>query len=294
MTDHDTLNYQRIETAIHFITENLNMQPSLDEIAASVHLSPFHFQRLFKEWAGVSPKKFMQFLSLSYAKERLRNNDSVLKTTYDTGLSSPSRLHDLFIGIEGMTPGEYKHGGSGLHINYSFSPSPFGQLIVASTPKGVCHLHFDNDNERAFSVLRARFPNASYREVRDDYQHAAVSIFDSDWRQLDTIKLHLAGTPFQHKVWESLLKIPTGALRTYSDIAQDIGNNKASRAVGSAVGKNPVAFLIPCHRVIQKSGHIGNYMWGSTKKRAIIGWEGALPPLYNELGRVEQSLKPGN
>lgn len=267
--------YTRIEKAIAYIRENFKDQPSLEEIASVVHLSPFHFQRLFTEWAGVSPKKFMQYISLDHAKMLLEKHMTLMDTAYETGLSGPSRLHDLFVSIEGMTPGDYKNGGENLTINYCFAETPFGEVIVASTQKGVCHMHFETDEKKALDDLCARFPNASYHQVTDRYQQEALFIFQEDWRQLDKIKLHLAGTPFQIKVWESLLKIPMGSLTTYGEIANDIGNPKSSRAVGNAVGSNPIAYLIPCHRVIQSSGKIGGYMWGTDKKAAIIGWESA-------------------
>jgi AraC family transcriptional regulator of adaptative response/methylated-DNA-[protein]-cysteine methyltransferase len=276
MIDQQHINYQRIEKAIAYIKDNFKDQPSLDEIAAAVHLSPFHFQRLFTEWAGVSPKKFIQYLSLEYAKGLLMNSGStLLGTAYETGLSGTSRLHDLFINIEGMTPGEFKNGGEGLVINYCFAESPFGKMIVASTSKGVCHMFFEDDEAQALVDLEKRFPNASYHQITDRFQQDALFIFQNDWKQLNQIKLHLAGSPFQIKVWESLLKIPLGGLNTYGDIAKSIEQPKAARAVGSAIGSNPVAFLIPCHRVIQSSGNIGGYMWGPTRKSAIIGWEAA-------------------
>jgi len=273
MISQKQLDYERIEKAIHFINENFQAQPSLNEIAKAVHVSPYHFQRMFRNWAGVSPKKFMQFISLNYAKGLLQDRLTLLDVAYEIGLSGTSRLHDLFVSIEGMTPGEFKNGGANLKINYSLADSPFGQVIVASTPKGLCHLHFEKDKGMAFETLRSRFPNAVFEKQIDKFQKDTVSIFQEDWNKLDQIKLHLAGTQFQLKVWESLLKIPVGALSTYSDVAKNIGNPKASRAVGSAIGKNPIAYLIPCHRVIQNSGKPGGYMWGADKKTAIIGWE---------------------
>ena len=274
-TNQKQIDYTRIEKAIGFINDNFKDQPSLEDIAKAVHVSPYHFQRMFNEWAGVSPKKFMQYISLGYAKDLLKNRMTVMDAAYETGLSGTSRLHDLFVGIEGMTPGEFKNGGANLTINYSLTDSPFGKIIVASTPKGICHMHFEEDEAKALALLQSRFPHAVYRQTSDKFQQDALFIFREDWKQLDKIKLHLAGTPFQIKVWESLLNIPMGALSTYGDIAKDIGHPKAARAVGTAIGRNPVAFLIPCHRVIQSSGKIGGYMWGSEKKTAIIGWEGA-------------------
>lgn len=267
--------YQRIEKAIHFLKEHFKEQPDLDEVAKQVHVSPFHFQRMFKDWAGVTPKKFLQYISVEHAKGLLKQNLSLSDVSFETGLSGTGRLHDLFINIEGMTPGEYKNGGEDLQINYSFAESPFGNIIVASTAKGICHLAFADDERKALGELKALFPHAGYHQVVDTIQQNALFIFTQDWKNLDKIKLHLKGTAFQLKVWEALLKVPLGHLITYADIAAAIGNDKASRAVGSAVGDNPVAFLIPCHRVIRSTGVIGQYHWGSNRKTAMIGWESA-------------------
>lgn len=275
----ETLNqidYQRIEKAIDYLKLNFKQQPALEDVAAHVHLSPFHFQRMFKEWAGVTPKKFLQYLSIEYAKGILKDKQSTLfDAAYETGLSGTSRLHDLFIKIEGMTPGEFKNGGEQLQINYSYAESPFGPLIVASTTKGICYMAFANDADSAFNDLKTLFPNARYQQVLDMLQQNALYIFSQDWNRLNEVKLHLKGTDFQLKVWETLLKIPQGSLSTYSAIAQAINSPGASRAVGSAVGDNPVAFLIPCHRVIKATGDLGQYHWGSQRKTAIIGWEAA-------------------
>ncbi|HAY45514.1 MAG TPA: cysteine methyltransferase [Gammaproteobacteria bacterium] len=278
MSDKENTNYLRISQAIDYIQLHFKDQPSLDELSAAIGMSPFHFQRLFTEWAGVSPKKFMQYLSISYAKQLLKNEHStLLGTAYKTGLSGTSRLHDLFINIEGMTPGEFKNGGEALAINYCFADSPFGKIMVASTEKGVCKLFFEADENQALSHLMQCFPNAQYRQMVDKFQQDALFIFQNDWKQLDQIKLHLKGTEFQLKVWEALLTIPMGQLTTYGSVAQHIDKPKASRAVGTAIGSNPVAFLIPCHRVIQTSGKLGGYMWGTTRKSAIIGWEASRP-----------------
>lgn len=266
--------YERIKKAIEYIQVNFQQQPDLDALAKEVYLSPFHFQRLFKDWAGVSPKKFLQFISLQHAKKLLRQH-TVSDTAYETGLSGSSRLHDLFINIEGMTPGEYKNGGEQLRINYSFAESPFGNIIVASTAKGICHLAFADDEKEALQQLQSQFPKAEFRQVVDTIQQNALFIFTQDWKNLSKIKLHLKGTPFQIKVWEALLKIPMGDVSTYSSLASGIGNPNASRAVGTAIGDNPVAFLIPCHRVIRSTGEFGNYHWGSTRKTAMLGWEAA-------------------
>lgn len=270
----DQTNYQRIAVAIEYLKANFKQQPSLDEVANVVGLSPSHFQRLFSEWAGVSPKKFIQYLSLDYAKQILKNSElSLLDAAYETGLSGSGRLHDLFINIEAMTPGEYKNDGKGLSINYSFTETPFGKVIIASTIKGICHLAFEDDESEALLDLKSRLPMATYIETSDAHQQSALNVFNNDGDNLNKIKLHIKGTEFQLKVWESLLKLPTSSLSTYGSIADNINRPKASRAVGTAIGKNPTAFLIPCHRVIQKSGNLGGYMWGETRKSAIIAWE---------------------
>lgn len=276
MTTQESINYHRIAEAIDYLKDNFRDQPNLDEIAERIHLSPFHFQRLFTDWAGVSPKKFLQYLSVEYAKSILKEKQATLSdAAYETGLSGTSRLHDLFINIEGMTPGEYKNGGENLAINYSYAESPFGNILVASTPKGICHMAFADDEQQALQELQQNFANAQFRQVVDIIQQNALYIFTQDWKKINQVKLHLKGTDFQIKVWDTLLKIPMGRLATYGSIAEEINNPKASRAVGSAIGDNPVAFLIPCHRVIQSTGTIGQYHWGSTRKTMMIGWEAA-------------------
>ncbi len=287
----NNLNYDRIATAINYIKENFKKQPTLDEIAEKVHLSSFHFQRIFTEWAGVSPKKFLQYISIEYAKNILKEPKSTLfDVAHETGLSGTGRLHDLFINIEGMTPNEFKNGGENLQINYNFYESPFGEILVASTTKGICYMAFvdkqENSQKNAFKSLQKNFSKANFNEIKDIFQENALAFFEQDFNTnlnanvdnkiiIPKIKLHLKGTDFQLKVWEMLLKIPLGELSTYGNIAEKIKNPKATRAVGTAIGKNPVAFLIPCHRVIQASGMIGGYMWGITRKTAIIGWEAA-------------------
>lgn len=276
MNSQQALNYNRIAEAIEYIRCNFQSQPDLDEVAAKVHLSPFHFQRLFKDWAGVSPKKFLQYTSVSYAKNMLRQQKAtVFDAAYDTGLSGTGRLHDLFVKIEGMTPGEYKNGGENLSVNYSYAETPFGNIIVASTHRGICYMAFAEEETAAFQLLLAQFPRATFRQITDIIQQHALYIFTQDWKKLDQIKLHVKGTDFQLKVWETLLQIPEGQLTTYGTIAEKIQKPQASRAVGTAIGNNPVAFLIPCHRVIQSTGTLGGYMWGIDRKTAIIGWEAA-------------------
>jgi AraC family transcriptional regulator of adaptative response/methylated-DNA-[protein]-cysteine methyltransferase len=264
--------YQRIEQAIRFIRENFQDQPDLDEIARQVHLSPFHFQRLFKDWAGVSPKKFLQFTSIEYAKQLLQEQKTLTTVSFETGLSGTSRLHDLFVQIEGMTPGEYQQGGKNLHIYYSYAETVFGNILIASTEKGICHLSFMQEAPDLIDLTN-RFPAATLEQKTDLHQQQALKMFREDWSDLDKIKLHLKGTPFQIKVWNALLQIPMGSLTSYLNIAHEIGDPKASRAVGTAIGNNPIAYIIPCHRVITSSANLGGYHWGIDRKSALIGWE---------------------
>ncbi|HMW38596.1 MAG: methylated-DNA--[protein]-cysteine S-methyltransferase [Saprospiraceae bacterium] len=274
MRQKESIQYDQIAQAIGYIRSRFREQPSLEEMALHVHMSPFHFQRVFTEWAGVSPKKFVQYLSVEYAKMILKNSKSTLfDVAYETGLSGTGRLHDLFVNIEGMTPGEYKNGGANLRINYGFVQSPFGKILVASTDKGICHMTFADDEDAELNLLKSNFPSAEFHNLHDTHQRNARQIFNQDWQQLQAIRLHLKATPFQLKVWDALLKIPAGALATYGQIAANIQQPTASRAVGTAIGLNPVAFLIPCHRVIRAEGILGGYHWGLDRKAAILGWE---------------------
>ncbi|WP_018630253.1 methylated-DNA--[protein]-cysteine S-methyltransferase [Niabella aurantiaca] len=283
MNVQNEINFNRVANAIEYIRSHFKDQPGLEEIARAAHTSPYHFQRIFSDWAGTSPKKFLQYISLEHAKQVLRTNQaSVADAAFDTGLSGTGRLHDLFVHIEGMTPAEYKNGGSSLDIHYSFAESPFGNLIVASTARGICYMAFHEEEPAALQGLKQQFPNARFTQKTDLLQQNALFIFQNSQAQLHEIKLHLKGTDFQLKVWESLLKIPMGQLTTYGTLAARIGQPNAARAVGSAIGSNPVAYLIPCHRVIQSTGHTGGYMWGPARKMAIIGWEQARTEMSNQ------------
>lgn len=267
--------YKRMERAIQYLEENYHRRPDLKEIAESVHLSEFHFQRIFTRWAGVSPKKFMQFLTLDYVKKLLEESKSVLDATYEAGLSSPGRLHDLFVNIEAVTPGEFKQKGAGLTINYGIHPSPFGECLLAVTERGICGLSFiENENsKKALQYLRANWPNARIVENRKVTAPFVEKIFGGSKQNGTPLKLFLNGTNFQIKVWEALLKIPAGCVASYEEIAARIGKPTASRAVGSAVANNSIAYLIPCHRVIKKIGAFGNYRWGAPRKKAMLIWE---------------------
>lgn len=276
MMNQEEINYQRIAEAIEYIKQNYKQQPSLDEISEKVNLSPFHFQKIFTDWAGVSPKKFLQFISINHAKQLLKRKENTLfNIAFETGLSGTSRLHDLFVSIEGMTPGEYKNGGENLKIDFDFYASPFGEVLIAATNKGICFMAFADDRASEINNLKLHFSNAELRQQEHDYHKQAGLIFSKNLEEKNRLKLHLKGTAFQLKVWEALLKIPSGNLSTYGTIAQKIESPKASRAVGTAIGSNPIAFLIPCHRVIQSTGEFGGYRWGPIRKTAIIGWEAA-------------------
>jgi AraC family transcriptional regulator of adaptative response/methylated-DNA-[protein]-cysteine methyltransferase len=264
--------YLRIERAIRYLEENMTDQPDLEQLADQVHLSPFHFQRLFSRWAGISPKRFLQFLTVEHAKEQLRRQRSVLDVAYDTGLSSPSRLYDAFITVEAVTPGEYKNRGAGLIIRYGVHTSPFGQCFLATTERGICWLSFVAEGEEAdaISELGKRWEGAVLEEDPAATGPFIRRIFE---KKGTPIRLFLKGTNFQIKVWEALLRIPPGHITTYEDVARRIGRDTAARAVGNAVAANPVAYLIPCHRVIRKVGIFGNYQFGSVRKKMMIGRE---------------------
>ena len=270
--------YQRVERAILFIEKNFRRQPELEEIAASIHLSEHHFQRLFSRWVGISPKRFLQFLTKEYAKKLLEKSGNLLEVTYEAGLSSPGRLHELFVTCEAMTPGEYKSEGEGLAIQYGFHPSPFGDCLLAITSRGICGLYFVKNGDRGevLALLKKKWQRAKLQQAPEETQHYADKIFFEEWQSASQpLHLFVKGTNFQIKVWEALLKIPMGQIVSYEDIAHYLGVSKASRAVGNAVASNPISFIIPCHRVVRKAGETGNYLGGPARKKAILGWEAA-------------------
>lgn len=272
----EALDFRRIESAITFLQSNYTRQPELHEVARKVHLSEFHFQRLFTRWAGISPKRFLQYLTLEHAKQVLKESRSLLDATFDAGLSSPGRLHDLFVTVEAMTPGEFKAGGEGLTITYGLHATPFGECLLGATSRGVCALFFvqGNDRKEVRNELRSRWPKADLVESPKTTRVYVDRIFaHQSAGRLAPLPLVLTGTNFQIKVWEALLRIPPGHVLSYEDVAHHIGKPKASRAVGSAVAKNPISYVIPCHRVIQSVGVTGNYRWGPARKKAMLGWE---------------------
>jgi AraC family transcriptional regulator of adaptative response/methylated-DNA-[protein]-cysteine methyltransferase len=268
------VDYKRIERAIHYIGEHQNGQPSLEEIATHINMSPFHFQRLFTRWAGISPKKFLQFLTLQYAKEQIREDLSLSEIAYEAGLSGTSRLHDLFINMEGMTPGQYKKSGKGITIHYGFHQGPFGEYILALTSEErICALEFTDDEEGAVKALHEQWSESKLKHDSSFTTSLAKQLFSCELKA--PLRLLVKGTPFQLKVWEALLKIPFGELVSYQAVSEYVNNPRGLQATGSAIGKNPVAFLIPCHRVVRKTGEINGYRWGLNRKSALIGWEAA-------------------
>ena len=276
--DRNSADYHRIERAIRFLDESAPVRPNLDQVAKHVGMSSFHFQRLFTRWAGISPKRFSQVLALEYAKDKLRGSRNMIDATYDAGLSSGGRLHDLFVTLDAVTPGEYRENGAGLLISAGFHDSPFGEALIATTDRGVAGLSFHDGNRKAaLRDLAGRWPNARIEERPRLTAPIANRIFTAleirDPEGLVPLGLLVRGTNFQVKVWRALLQIPVGSVATYEDIATAIGAPSAVRAVGTAIGRNPVAFLIPCHRVIRTTGALGGYRWGLPRKRAMLAWE---------------------
>ncbi len=264
--------YETIAKAISFLDEHFTDQPTLKEIADYVGLSEFHFQRLFKRWAGITPKRFVQYLTAQYAGELLRQNNSVLNTSMDVGLSSTSRLHELFVNVHAMTPKEYRNFGENLTIRYGWHDTPFGYCLIGLTNRGVCWMSFSEDTSNA-QVLHREWPLANLVKSNSDTSGIIESVFYENTADNKAISIVLKGTNLQIRVWEALLKIPFGEVVSYSDIAQNIQCPNAVRAVASAIGRNPIAYIVPCHRVIRLSGALGGYEWGLTRKKAMLAWE---------------------
>jgi AraC family transcriptional regulator, regulatory protein of adaptative response / methylated-DNA-[protein]-cysteine methyltransferase len=267
--------YERVAEAIHFLEIHFRSQPELKEVADHIGFSEYHFQRLFTRWVGISPKRFLQFLTKEFAMQRLRESESLLSVTYESGLSSPGRLHDLLVTCEAVTPGEYKRLGEGITIFYGFHPSPFGEVLLAATSRGVCDLMFveSRSREEVLVQLRLRWPRAELYESSQQTAPLVQQVFSLEINPEISLPVFLKGTNFQLKVWEALMRIPTGAVISYEDLAVSIGMPGAARAVGNAVGRNPIPVLIPCHRVIHADGSFGNYHYGAVRKKALLGWE---------------------
>ena len=267
--------YARIEQTIRYLETNFRAQPSLAEVAAQAHLSEYHFQRLFRRWAGISPKRFLQALTAEFARDLLRESRTVLEVSDAAGLSSAGRLHDLLVTLHAVTPGEIQKQGANLQIQYGFHPSPFGEFVLAKTARGICAIEFVASAGRAATIatIRAHWPAAQWRFQPHATQVLAAKIFSTQRQAPARFELLVQGSNFQVKVWQALLRIPCGTLVAYEDLAARIDAPVATRAVASAVARNPVAVLIPCHRVIRKTGAFGEYRWGGTRKKALLGWE---------------------
>lgn len=268
--------YEKIEKAIYYINENITSQPSLDEIAEAVYLSPFHFQRLFREWAGITPKRFLQFLTVNHAKQLLENS-SVLDVSIEMGLSSQSRLYEHFTTLEGMSPGEFKSSGNRMNIEYGLSYSRFGYVFIAMTERGICRLSFIDKQgyPSAIDSLQGAWPDATLSENISVIEALSQKIFNGTAASQEKFHLLVKGSNFQIKVWESLLQIPSGAAFSYQQVANSISKPTATRAVANAIANNPIGYLIPCHRVIRKTGVINGYRWGGERKQAMLAWESA-------------------
>jgi len=271
----DIVNFHRIEKAIGFLSENFTHQPDLNEIAAKVHVSPFHFQRIFLDWVGISPKKFLQYLTLDYLRNKIQETENLIEAAEMAGLSSQSRVYDLFVRIDGVTPDQFKRSGNGLNIFYGYHPSPFGMCFIAVSERGVCALRFVDEERRRdeYELFAHQWRFASLIHKPDFTQPYVQKIFQRERTAPDNLQVLVQGTPFQVKVWEALVKIPFGTIGTFQQIAEAVERPNAVRAVASAVGYNPIVYLIPCHRIIRKDGTMGDYHVGRVRKKAMIGWE---------------------
>ena len=277
MVIEQNINYLRIEQAIQYLEKNFQRQPELDEVAEKVHLSPFHFQRIFTDWAGISPKRFLQYLTVDFLKDKLKQSKNLVEAAEHAGLSSQSRVYDLFTTLEAVTPQEYKQKGSGIRIEYGVHETPFGLCLIGVTERGICWLSFvttDEDPKLELEMMKEHWHNSIFHQDQELTDSLVDQIFNrKDAEAQRKLHVFVKGTNFQIKVWEALLKIPMGGVTTYQGVAESIQNPKAMQAVGSAVGSNHIAYLIPCHRVIRKDGILGEYRWNSTRKKSIIGWE---------------------
>lgn len=266
--------YEKIECAIHYLEENFADQPSLKQIANHIGLSEFHFQRVFKRWAGISPKRFVQYLTAQYSGALLRDSNSILNASLDAGLTSSSRLHDLIVNVYAMTPEEYKKFGKTVVVSYGWHVTPFGICLAAVTQRGLCWLSFHNQ-QSGLEDLHKEWRSATFTKNQSKTKKTVDQIFNMNGARTAPILLHLKGTNLQIRVWEALLKIPQGEIVSYSQVAQHVGNPKAVRAVASAVGRNSVSYVIPCHRVIRNTGALGGYRWGLRRKQAMLTWDAA-------------------
>jgi AraC family transcriptional regulator of adaptative response/methylated-DNA-[protein]-cysteine methyltransferase len=269
------LNFQRIEKAIQFMDANFKEQPDLDVIADYVNLSPFHFQKLFLDWVGLTPKKFLQYITFDYLKGKIRDTQNMIDAAEVAGLSGQSRVHDLFVSFEGVTPQQYKLWGQGIKISYGYHPTPFGMCFIAVAERGICRLHFiDEDNKRdEFNIFLKQWHLAELIHDPAHTQTIVQRIFSKNYSAEDPMKVIMKGTNFQLKVWEGLLKVPYGSVTTFHQFSQLIGESSSVRSVASAVGKNPIPFLIPCHRIIANNGTMGQYHWGRVRKKLLLGSE---------------------
>ncbi|MEG4442669.1 methylated-DNA--[protein]-cysteine S-methyltransferase [Microcoleus sp. AT9_B5] len=284
--------YHRIARAIAFMRQHHLNQPNLATVAQHIGLSEYHFQRLFTQWAGISPKRFLQYLTVEYAKSKITQTKSLLDLTLDVRLSSPGRLHDLFVNLEAMSPGEFKAGGAGLQIRYGIHDTPFGTSLIATTARGICNLYFldTTDEQTAAQRLRLTWKNAEIIRDEQATQSLRDLIFNSEnLSEQKPLTLLVKGTNFQIQVWRALLQLPFGAIATYQTIAQMVARPTAARAVGNAIGKNPIGYLIPCHRVIRESGELGGYGWGVERKTVMLGWEASGTICGTTLAGIERS-----
>lgn len=294
--DKQQLNYHRIEKAIHYLIEHANTHPGLDELSNHLNISKFHLQRIFTEWAGVSPKEFLHFITKEHAKHCLKNH-SVLDTSLACGLSSTSRLHDIMISCVGATPGDIKNGGLNLKIEYGLHPSPFGYCFIANTQKGICKMSFLNHHQEmslTIKELKKDWPYAKINENLPSTQNLINIIFNHQEEKSRHLALFIKGTAFQINVWEALMKIPFGEVHSYQELATSINKSSAHRAVASAIAKNDIAYLIPCHRVIRNSGIFNHYRWGATRKKIMLGHEAALLSISNHENIISNNGNASN